>query len=148
MRFHVKNVRQHQGSCLPCRWSTLSLTDERRLTKIKKLGEIFPNIYHENLLPLMMGSTLLPSTLSQLVLNTEAASSGTLSLLRYGSATFLSVDDGDGDLYNASLVLEGRQLLEMDGSEGVLVGGSPEYVGATMFKVHNDFREGRTRVEL
>ncbi|XP_050723500.1 putative neural-cadherin 2 isoform X2 [Eriocheir sinensis] len=65
-----------------------------------------------------------------------------LAATRYGSATFLSVDDGDGDLYNASLVLEGRQLLEMDGTEGVLVGGSPEYVGATMFKVHNDFREG------
>ena len=53
------------------------------------------------------------------------------------------MDDGDGDLYNASLVLEGRQLLEMDGQEGVLIGGSPEYVGATMFKVHNDFREGK-----
>ncbi|XP_045129934.1 putative neural-cadherin 2 isoform X2 [Portunus trituberculatus] len=65
-----------------------------------------------------------------------------LTANRYGSATFLSVDDGDGDLYNASLVLEGRQLLEMDGQEGVLIGGSPEYVGATMFKVHNDFREG------
>lgn len=62
---------------------------------------------------------------------------------RYGSATFLSVDDGDGDLYNASLVLEGRQLLEMDGTEGVLVGGSPEHVGTTVLKVHNDFREGR-----
>ncbi|KAG0713318.1 Neural-cadherin [Chionoecetes opilio] len=30
----------------------------------------------------------------------------------------------------------------MDGQEGVLIGGSPAYVGATMFKVHNDFREG------
>ncbi|KAG0728141.1 Neural-cadherin [Chionoecetes opilio] len=65
-----------------------------------------------------------------------------LTATRYGSAAFLSVDDGDGDLYNASLVLEGRQLLEMDGQEGVLIGGSPEYVGATMFEVHNDFREG------
>lgn len=62
---------------------------------------------------------------------------------RYGSATFLSVDDGDGDLYNASLVLEGRQLLEMDGTDGILVGGSPEYDGVTMFKVHNDFHDGR-----
>ncbi|KAG0722029.1 putative neural-cadherin 2 [Chionoecetes opilio] len=48
---------------------------------------------------------------------------------------------GDGDLYNASLVLEGRQLLEMDGQEGILI-GVPQSMGATMFKVHNDFREG------
>lgn len=49
------------------------------------------------------------------------------SLGRYGSSTFLSADEGDGDLYNASLRLEGPCLLEIDKQEGVRVGGSPEY---------------------
>ncbi|KAK3891745.1 hypothetical protein Pcinc_004389, partial [Petrolisthes cinctipes] len=46
---------------------------------------------------------------------------------RYGSSTFLSADEGDGDLYNTSLRLEGPRLLEIDKQEGVRVGGSPEY---------------------
>ncbi|KAG0728038.1 Neural-cadherin [Chionoecetes opilio] len=42
----------------------------------------------------------------------------------YGSAAFLSVDDGDGDLYNASRVR--RDAAAGDGGqEGVLIGGSP-----------------------
>ncbi|KAK7071119.1 hypothetical protein SK128_019333 [Halocaridina rubra] len=66
----------------------------------------------------------------------------TLAAERYGSSIILSVDDGEGDLYNASLTLEGRQLLEVDKQEGVHVGGSPEYVGLSVFKIHNDFQEG------
>ncbi|KAK7072335.1 hypothetical protein SK128_007151 [Halocaridina rubra] len=61
---------------------------------------------------------------------------------RYGSATFLSVDDGGSDLYNASVALEGRQLLEVDKQEGVHVGGSPEYVGLSVFNIHGDYYDG------
>ncbi|XP_068212164.1 putative neural-cadherin 2 isoform X4 [Palaemon carinicauda] len=66
----------------------------------------------------------------------------TLAAARYGSATFLSADDGEGDLYNASVSLEGRQLLEVDKQEGVHVGGSPEYVGVSVFKIHGDYHNG------
>ncbi|XP_042883447.1 putative neural-cadherin 2 isoform X2 [Penaeus japonicus] len=66
----------------------------------------------------------------------------TVSASRYGSATFLSADDGEGDLYNASVSLEGRQLLEVDKQEGVHVGGSPEYVGVSVFKIHGDYHDG------
>ncbi|XP_071548441.1 LOW QUALITY PROTEIN: putative neural-cadherin 2 [Panulirus ornatus] len=65
-----------------------------------------------------------------------------LTAARHGSATFLLADDGEGDLYNASLVLEGRQLLEVDKQEGVHVGGSPEYVGISVFKIHGDYHDG------
>ncbi|XP_042237551.1 putative neural-cadherin 2 isoform X1 [Homarus americanus] len=65
-----------------------------------------------------------------------------LTAARYGSATFLTVDDGDGDLYNASVVLEGRQMLEVDGQEGVHVGGTPEYAGVTVFNIHRDYHDG------
>lgn len=63
---------------------------------------------------------------------------------RYGSATFLEVDDGDGDLYNSSLVLEGRQLLHVDTEEGVQVGGSAQHEGATLLHIHSDYQEGRS----
>ncbi|MPC15764.1 Neural-cadherin [Portunus trituberculatus] len=62
--------------------------------------------------------------------------------LRHGSVTVLLVDDGDGDLYNASLSMDGRQVLEVDKQEGVHVGGSPEYVGVSVFKIHGDYHEG------
>ncbi|XP_045113360.1 putative neural-cadherin 2 isoform X2 [Portunus trituberculatus] len=61
---------------------------------------------------------------------------------RHGSVTVLLVDDGDGDLYNASLSMDGRQVLEVDKQEGVHVGGSPEYVGVSVFKIHGDYHEG------
>ncbi|KAG0723202.1 putative neural-cadherin 2 [Chionoecetes opilio] len=48
-----------------------------------------------------------------------------LHAARYGSATFLTADEGDGDLYNASVSLEGRQLLEVDREAGVVLGGAP-----------------------
>ena len=53
------------------------------------------------------------------------------------------MDDGDGDLYNASLSMDGRQVLEVDKQEGVHVGGSPEYVGVSVFKIHGDYHEGK-----
>ncbi|KAG7158557.1 Neural-cadherin-like 22, partial [Homarus americanus] len=62
--------------------------------------------------------------------------------LRQGSATFLTADDGDGELYQASVSLEGRQLLSVDRLEGVHVGGTAEYVGLTVVKVHGDFYDG------
>ncbi|KAG7160255.1 Neural-cadherin-like 14 [Homarus americanus] len=65
-----------------------------------------------------------------------------LTAARYGSATFLTVDDGDGDLYNASVVLEGRQLLEVDKQEGVHIGGSPEFLDVSVFKIQNDYFDG------
>ncbi|XP_069941535.1 putative neural-cadherin 2 isoform X3 [Cherax quadricarinatus] len=61
---------------------------------------------------------------------------------RHGSATILTADDGEGELYNASVSLEGRQLLEVDKQEGVHVGGSPEYMGVSVFKIHGDYRDG------
>lgn len=45
-------------------------------------------------------------------------------IFRQGSATFLEVDDGDGDLYNSSVTLEGRRLMQVDGEQGVQLGGS------------------------
>lgn len=51
------------------------------------------------------------------------------------------VDDGDGDHYNASVSLEGRQLLHVDTQDGVHVGGAPELVGVTV-KIHEDYYEG------
>lgn len=66
--------------------------------------------------------------------------------LRYGSATILTADDGDGDLYNASLLLlEGRQLLEVDKQEGVRVGGSPHFQDAGVLKIHSDYFDGETQ---
>ncbi|KAG7163365.1 neural-cadherin 2-like 1, partial [Homarus americanus] len=66
----------------------------------------------------------------------------TAATSRQGTATFLAVDDGDGDLYNASVSLEGRQLLEVDDQEGVHVGGTPEYVGVSVFQIHGDYHDG------
>ncbi|KAK8399372.1 hypothetical protein O3P69_003470 [Scylla paramamosain] len=65
-----------------------------------------------------------------------------LTATRYGSSTFLEVDDGDGDLYNASLVLEGEQLLDVDKQEGIRVGGSPYYQEKGVLKIHNDYFDG------
>ncbi|XP_050686791.1 putative neural-cadherin 2 isoform X2 [Eriocheir sinensis] len=61
---------------------------------------------------------------------------------RHGSVTILAVDDGDGDLYNASVSLDSRRLLEVDKQEGVHVGGSPEYAGVSVFKIHGDYHKG------
>lgn len=61
---------------------------------------------------------------------------------RYGSATFLMVDDGDGDLYNASLLLDGQQMLEVDKQEGVRVGGSPHFQDSGVLKIHSDYFDG------
>lgn len=65
--------------------------------------------------------------------------------LRYGSTTILMADDGDGDLYNASLLLlEGRQLLEVDKQEGVRVGGAPHFQDTGVLKIHSDYFDGET----
>ncbi|KAK4314245.1 hypothetical protein Pmani_014399 [Petrolisthes manimaculis] len=64
-----------------------------------------------------------------------------LHAIRYGSASFLMVDDSDDGLYNSSVVLEGRQALRMEGQAAVRLGGSPEYKGLSLVKVHNDLRE-------
>ncbi|XP_045129226.1 putative neural-cadherin 2 isoform X2 [Portunus trituberculatus] len=65
----------------------------------------------------------------------------TVAAIRQGSATLVMVDDGDGDHYNASVSLEGRQLLHVDTQDGVHVGGAPELVGVTV-KIHEDYYEG------
>ena len=54
------------------------------------------------------------------------------------------MDDGDGDLYNASLVLEGEQLLDVDKQEGVRVGGSPYFQEKEVLKIHRDYFDGKT----
>ena len=62
---------------------------------------------------------------------------------RYGSAVFLEVDDGDGDLYNASLVLEGQQVLDVDKQEGIHVGGSPYFQDERVLKIKSDYFDGK-----
>lgn len=62
--------------------------------------------------------------------------------LRYGSATFLMVDDEDGDLYNASLLFKGQQLLEVDKQEGVHLGGSPHFQDTGILKIDSDYFDG------
>lgn len=65
--------------------------------------------------------------------------------VRYGSAVILTADDGDGDLYNASLLLmEGRQLLEVDKQEGVYVGGSPHFHSSGILRIHSDYFDGES----
>ncbi|XP_069195841.1 putative neural-cadherin 2 [Procambarus clarkii] len=86
-----------------------------------------------------------PRPTTSLCLSRAALADGrwhSLLAARYGSAVFLTADDGDGDLYNASVVLEGRQLLQVDGQEGVHVGGTPEYAGVTVFSIHRDYYNG------
>ncbi|XP_069195696.1 putative neural-cadherin 2 [Procambarus clarkii] len=86
-----------------------------------------------------------PRPTTSLCLSRAALADGrwhSLLAARYGSAVFLTADDGDGDLYNASVVLEGRQLLQVDGQEGVHVGGTPEYAGVNVFSIHRDYHNG------
>ncbi|XP_063876230.1 putative neural-cadherin 2 [Scylla paramamosain] len=88
---------------------------------------------------------LQPRPPSTLCLSRAALTDGhwhSLIATRYGSATFLEVDDGDGDLYNASLVLEGEQLLNVDKQEGVRVGGSPYFQDTGVLKINNDYFDG------
>ncbi|KAG0724578.1 putative neural-cadherin 2 [Chionoecetes opilio] len=66
-----------------------------------------------------------------------------LHAARYGSATFLTADEADGDLYNASVSLEGRQLLEVDREAGVVLGGAPHQEGDSGTSAsQRDFHEG------
>nr|XP_045618159.1 putative neural-cadherin 2 [Procambarus clarkii] len=86
-----------------------------------------------------------PRPTTSLCLSRAALADGrwhSLLAARYGSAVFLTADDGDGDLYNASVVLEGRQLLQVDKQEGVHVGGTPEFLDVSVFKIHGDFFDG------
>lgn len=68
---------------------------------------------------------------------------------RFGQWVELVVDEGDGPLYNTTPTpdtLGGWSVpLQLDRQEGVLVGGSPEYVGVSLFTVHHDFHEGEWR---
>ncbi|XP_047482584.1 neural-cadherin-like [Penaeus chinensis] len=65
---------------------------------------------------------------------------------RYGQWVELVVDEGDGPLYNTTPTPDAlggwSAPLLLDRQEGVLVGGSPEYVGVSLFTVHHDFHEG------
>ncbi|XP_050723127.1 putative neural-cadherin 2 isoform X2 [Eriocheir sinensis] len=87
-----------------------------------------------------------PGTPASLCLSRAVLTDGrwhALTATRYGSATILTADDGDGDLYNASLLLlEGRQLLEVDKQEGVRVGGAPHFQDAGVLKIHSDYFDG------
>ncbi|XP_050723132.1 putative neural-cadherin 2 isoform X2 [Eriocheir sinensis] len=87
-----------------------------------------------------------PRSPASLCLSRAALTDGrwhALAATRYGSATILTADDGDGDLYNASLLLlEGRQLLEVDKQEGVRVGGAPHFQDAGVLKIHSDYFDG------
>ncbi|XP_063872461.1 putative neural-cadherin 2 [Scylla paramamosain] len=65
-----------------------------------------------------------------------------LHAARYGSATFLTADDGDGDLYNASVSLKGRQLLEVDREAGVVLGGASRQGDSGASASQRDFHEG------
>ncbi|KAK7070790.1 hypothetical protein SK128_020796 [Halocaridina rubra] len=66
--------------------------------------------------------------------------------LRYGEWMELKVDEGDGEFYNATPTPKTTQgwlsQLVIDRHEGVHVGGSPEYVGVSLYAVHHDFQQG------
>nr|XP_045584132.1 putative neural-cadherin 2 [Procambarus clarkii]XP_045584133.1 putative neural-cadherin 2 [Procambarus clarkii] len=82
---------------------------------------------------------------TQLCLSKASLTDGrwhSLTAVRYGTATLLTADDGDEELYNASLVLGGGRLLQVDKQEGVHVGGSPEFVDVSVFRVHSDYFDG------
>ncbi|XP_047487091.1 putative neural-cadherin 2 [Penaeus chinensis] len=65
---------------------------------------------------------------------------------RFGQWAELVVDEGDGPLYNATATPSSLQGWStpflVDRQEGVHVGGSPEYVGVSLFTVHHDFHDG------
>ncbi|XP_076057185.1 putative neural-cadherin 2 [Oratosquilla oratoria] len=64
---------------------------------------------------------------------------------RYGGWLELSADEGDGAAYNVSLRSArggAAAALGVDKLEGVHIGGTPEYVGVSVFKVHHDFQFG------
>ncbi|XP_050739443.1 neural-cadherin-like isoform X4 [Eriocheir sinensis] len=70
---------------------------------------------------------------------------------RHGSSTLLSADEGDGELYNASIPLGDAEaantstaatLLQVDGQVGLHIGGSPEYAGVSVIKIHGDYHDG------
>uniref|UniRef100_A0A0P4VXB9 EGF-like domain-containing protein n=2 Tax=Scylla olivacea TaxID=85551 RepID=A0A0P4VXB9_SCYOL len=64
---------------------------------------------------------------------------------RHGSTTLLAVDEGDGDLYNASVSLgdsEAAAILQVDRQVGLHVGGLPEYAGVSVIKIHGDYHDG------
>lgn len=67
---------------------------------------------------------------------------------RQGQWAEVEVDEGDGPLYNATptpSTLQGWSTpLLVDKREGVHVGGSPEYVGVSLYTVHHDFHDGKT----
>nr|XP_053637261.1 putative neural-cadherin 2 [Cherax quadricarinatus] len=88
-------------------------------------------------------------SLSSLCLSRASLSDGRwhyLAAVRYGTVSLLTVDDGDNELYNASMVLEGQQqqqqLLQVDKQEGVHIGGTPEFLDVSVFRIHGDFFDG------
>nr|XP_018903845.1 PREDICTED: neural-cadherin isoform X4 [Bemisia tabaci] len=66
----------------------------------------------------------------------------TAKITRYGSATMLELDGGEGRRYNETFVFEGHQWLVVDKQEGVYAGGKAEYTGVRTFEVFADFQKG------
>ncbi|XP_069196001.1 putative neural-cadherin 2 isoform X2 [Procambarus clarkii] len=90
-----------------------------------------------------------PTALIHLCLSQVLLTDGewhTVYVRRYGQWVELQVDEGDGALYNATptpATLQGWSTpLLIDKQEGVHVGGSPEYVGVSLYTVHYDFHDG------
>ncbi|XP_042237522.1 putative neural-cadherin 2 isoform X2 [Homarus americanus] len=90
-----------------------------------------------------------PTALTHLCLSQVLLTDGewhTVYVHRYGTWAELQVDEGDGPLYNATptpATLHGwKTPLLIDRQEGVHVGGSPEYVGVSLYTVHHDFLDG------
>ncbi|KAK8405263.1 hypothetical protein O3P69_001675 [Scylla paramamosain] len=90
-----------------------------------------------------------PAALTHLCLSEVPLADGewhTVYVHRQGEWAELHVDEGDGPLYNATSTPAATQgwstSLLVDRQEGVHVGGSPEYVGVSLYIVHHDFHDG------
>lgn len=57
-------------------------------------------------------------------------------------------DEGDADRYNASLLLDGRPLLQFSRQGGLHVGGTPRYRNGGVVRVEEGFSEGEPRLLL
>lgn len=64
------------------------------------------------------------------------------SVERYGSASILRVDVGEGRRYNETVEYRGHMLMDVDKLEGVSAGGMAEFTGVRNYEVANDFRRG------
>ena len=64
-----------------------------------------------------------------------------VKIQRYGSASIIELDGGEGAHFNQSISFDGHQWLSVDKQEGVYAGGKPEYSGEKTFDVKADYQK-------